>query len=118
MTIEKCISICRKEELPYSGLEQTVCYCGVEPINGFKWAWPKRCKNQCSGDSSQICGGRKALNIYTTPPKGLNGFCVLDYPGDKRVLNEKKRRKLQNLTIERCKDICKGTGCYLISNNL
>ena len=113
MTIGKCLSICREEGFPYSGLKQTKCHCGVEPENGFQWVkWPSMCGNECSGDASQKCGGPNAMNVWTTPPANLNGFCIKDYHGENRVLNEKKRMNLKTLAIRRCYNICKVTGCY------
>ena len=49
MTIGKCLSVCRAKGFPYSGLEwQSECYCGYEPRNGFKWAWPSKCDEKKS----------------------------------------------------------------------
>ena len=109
MTVEKCLSICRSKGYPYSGLEwQIECHCGFEPEQGFKWLWPDKCANRCLGNPNQNCGGSEAISVWKTPRKQLNGLCVKDNPGSKRVLKAKAFRSLKTLTIKKCHDICKG----------
>ena len=48
------------------------------------------------------------MSVWTTPLKNLEGFCVNDYPRDRRVLNEFSVTGLSNLTIESCGIICQG----------
>ena len=113
MTIEKCLFICRSNGFPYSGLEwQVECHCGFEPRNGFRWSWPSKCEDRCAGDSNQICGGSEAMSVWTTPDKYLQGLCVIDRPGIKRVLKGKAHTGLKTLTIQQCHDICKGKMCF------
>ena len=67
MTVEMCLSTCRDNGFPYSGLQwQIECYCGDEPANGFQWAWPDKCEDRCAGNPFQICGGSDALSVYTS----------------------------------------------------
>ena len=111
MTIEKCLSICRSNGYPYSGLEWAIeCHCGHGPkkSTGFEWAWSTKCDDRCAGDSNQICGGSEAMSLWSTPPKVFNGYCVNDYPSNERVLNDFSMTGLKNLTIESCAEICKG----------
>ena len=116
MTIEKCLSICRSKEFRFSGLEWSFeCHCGNEPIDGFKWTWSDKCDDHCSGDSTQICGGSEALSVWSTPPKNLNGYCVNDYPGDRRVLNDFAIIGLTNLTKATCENICEGKSIELVT---
>ena len=109
MTIEKCLSICRSKEFPYSGLEySSECYCGHAPDEGFEWAWPNKCNYICAGDSNQICGGSDAMSLWNTPPTIFNGYCVYDFPSDRRVLDDFSITGLSNLTVESCAIICEG----------
>ena len=44
MNVELCLSTCRDMEFPFAGLQwQIECFCGFEPLNGFKWAWRDNC---------------------------------------------------------------------------
>ena len=115
MTIEKCLSICRSKKFPYSGLEWSCeCHCGHAPEEDFEWAWSDKCDDRCTGDSNQICGGSEAMSVWNTPPETFNGYCVNDYPGNRRVLNDFSITGLEDLTIENCRSICKGKD-HLIS---
>lgn len=115
MTIEMCLSKCRSKGYPFSGLQwQCECHCGYEPKEGFEWSWSDKCNDRCVGDSYQICGGSNAMSVWKTPPKVLHGFCVNDYPQNRRVLNEFSITGLSNLTIESCSNICKGTDVFPI----
>ena len=110
MTIQKCLAICRSNGFPFAGLEWSVeCHCGFMPANGFDWAWSDKCDDRCSGDSNQICGGSNALSLWTTLPDYLDGFCVYDFPYDKRVLNSTAFIGMENLTPQICRDFCEGS---------
>ena len=66
MTIEMCLTTCREKGFRYSGLEwQIECYCGDEPVQGFKWTWLNKCNERCPGNSNQICGGSNVMSVYT-----------------------------------------------------
>ena len=109
MTIEKCLSICYKKSYPFAGLEwSSECHCGHAPETGFEWAWSDKCDDRCAGDSQQNCGGSESLSVWTTPPNHLVGYCINDYPQNRRVLNEFSITGLKNLTIESCGNICEG----------
>ena len=109
MTIEKCVGICRSKNYPFSGLEyQKECHCGYEPADGFEYAWSDKCNLHCSGDSSQICGGSDAMNIWSSPPIGSNGFCAQDFPNNRRVLPDRSITGDRNMTAINCKNFCKG----------
>ena len=113
MTIEKCLSICRSKGHPFSGLEWSYeCHCGHAPEEGFEWAWSDKCDDKCAGDSNQICGGSEAISIWTTPPQQFHGYCIHDYPENRRALDEYSITGLDNLTIENCYNICEGMNFY------
>ena len=106
MTIQKCLHICRKKGYQFSGLQwQIECYCGNMPSNGFEWAWPGKCDDRCAGDPNQMCGGSMAISLYNTPLITLNGLCVYDYP-DQRVFEGPSFTGQNDMTIEKCKDLC------------
>ena len=118
MSIQMCLDICRSKGFRYAGLQwQSECHCGTEPAIGFKWAWPSKCNDVCSGDSNQICGGSEALSIWSTPPQILEGLCVYDFPSNKRVLSDFSMTGSRNLTKEICASICSGKK-PMSSNNL
>ena len=110
------MSICRSKRFPFAGLEWSIeCYCGNEPEQGFKWAWPGKCDSQCAGDHEQICGGSKAMSVYSV---ATNGVCIVDYPNTRRILNRYSVTGDENMTIELCHDICeeKSTRFYGVEN--
>lgn len=75
------------------------------PSNGFEWAWPEKCGDRCAGDSSQTCGGSMAINLYNTPQNILSGLCFYDHP-DQRVFEGPSITGQNDMTIEKCKDLC------------
>ena len=107
MTVELCISTCRKKGFIYAGLQwQIECYCGNEPKNGFTWAWKDKCNDRCAGNSFQICGGSNSISVYSVP-KIIDGLCVFDNPR-RRSLGGIHVSGVRNMTIEYCQKICKG----------
>ena len=109
MTIQMCISICREKNFSYAGLQwQFECFCGEEPADGFKWSWSEKCSDRCAGDSNQICGGTNAISIWRVPPKTLNGICVHNSPTNKGMLDDYSIIGHENLTIQKCQQICSG----------
>ena len=116
MTIQKCLSICRGKKFAFAGLEWSYeCYCGNEPEQGFKWAWPGKCSEKCSGDSDQICGGSRAMSVFSV---STDGVCIVDFPNTRRVLDRYSVTGDENMTIEACQDICaaKLTRYYGVEN--
>ena len=112
MTIQKCLQICRKKRYEFSGLQwQIECYRGNMPSNGFEWAWPGKCNHRCPGDSSQMCGGSMAMNLYKTPGKTLGGLCVYDYPNN-RVFEGRSITGQNDMTTEKCKRFCSAYKFY------
>ena len=106
MTIQKCLQICRTRGYEFSGLQwQIECYCGDMPSNGFELAWPGKCDERCAGDSSQMCGGSMAMNLYNTPGQKLDGLCVYEHP-DKRVFEGPSITGQSDMTIEKCRHYC------------
>ena len=48
------------------------------------------------------------MSVWNTPPKELIGYCVHDYPRNRRVLNDFSITGLKDLTTESCAKICEG----------
>ena len=112
LTIQKCLNICKSRKFPFSGVQwQIECYCGNMPSSGFKWAWPEKCNDPCAGDSTQMCGGSMAMNVYKTPSEDPKGACVYDNPAQ-RVLDGLSIIGAKNMSIETCKQFCFGYKFY------
>ena len=108
-----CLSICREKHFPFSGLQKRKeCHCGFKPEKGFDWSWPSKCSNRCSGDKTQNCGGINAISVWSTPSKHLKGLCVYDFPSN-RVLGGFAKLGINDLTIEKCRQICSGKESYI-----
>ena len=109
MTVEMCISTCRKKGYSYSGLQWEVeCYCGNEPKNGFEWAWPGKCDARCAGNARQICGGSYAMSVYSNPRTHIYDLCIYDFPSPYRVLDDFSITNIKNMTVQSCQRICQG----------
>jgi len=64
MTIEKCAATCSGYK--YFGLEYYFqCFCGNVLQPGSVQVDSSECKNLCTGNSKQICGGDSRLNLYS-----------------------------------------------------
>ena len=108
MTLEMCLSTCREKNFIYAGLQwQIECYCGNEPLQGFKWTWFDRCNERCAGNVDQVCGGTNAMSVYTTMTN-LDGFCIYNFPSPHQILEDYSITGHRNMTIEKCRDICQG----------
>ena len=63
LTLEKCKDFCFGRNYKFAGVEEDNCYCGNE-------VWPliekpsSECDVRCSGDKSQVCGGKCRVNVY------------------------------------------------------
>ena len=79
------------------------CYCGNEPEKGFEWACPDKCNQKCGGDLDQICGGSRAMSVYSV---AKDGICIYDFPATRRVLDRFSVTGHVNMTIDLCRGIC------------
>jgi len=118
MTIQMCLSICQAGNYNFSGLKrQDECHCGNASANEFNFTWPASCNQICKGDSNQFCGGIDTISVWNSQiPTPLDGTCIYDDPND-RVLNN-SMMEIKNLTIENCREICKGNENYIIDISL
>ncbi|XP_036356851.1 uncharacterized protein LOC115209445 isoform X2 [Octopus sinensis] len=72
MTIEKCLSECRKRNFLFAGLEwRYECFCG----NSYTMYGPRNeswCNRPCTGNTLQICGGGYSLSVYVVKSNKSN----------------------------------------------
>ena len=69
MTIPKCISICSGRGFKLAAVEYSAeCFCGNSLVNGASLdKKSQQCVMPCGGDSTTLCGGPNALQLYTNP---------------------------------------------------
>jgi hypothetical protein len=105
-----------------AGLEYgSECYCGtLADIENTLVSG--ECKMACSGDSSQVCGGPNAINIYIDAsnvpatvalPSGWTTYGVVTEGDNGRLLPVQLYSSNEN-TVEKCANECAAAG-YTIS---
>merc|ERR1712050_150773 len=108
MSIDSCIDLC--EGFDFAGVENgDECWCGNDyPAEEFQ-APMAECSTVCSGDDSQLCGGRWRINIFDVPEKDPrpheDGDC---YDDRTRILSDYRGDNSDTLTIGSCIDLCEG----------
>jgi hypothetical protein len=124
MTPEFCALFCSSRGYPIMGVEYSdECYCGTYPTGDSTTAPQSDCNMTCAGDSSQICGGRSRLNVYTlqnythpTIPRTADGYiyagCYTDITST-RALGLASSVDYTSMTVEKCGNFCKSGG-YLM----
>merc|ERR1711990_236573 len=106
MTVEMCLSICRRKGFGYSGLQARVeCFCGDDIEKRLNYARRDKCSDKCAGNSNQICGGSYAMSLYSIGI--IDGLCIYDFPPPRHVLSGLSVTGHKNMTIHNCKNICK-----------
>ncbi|EMD36066.1 hypothetical protein CERSUDRAFT_115979 [Gelatoporia subvermispora B] len=64
-SVETCTDGCFNAGYPLAGMEFAAqCFCGLTFENGAVPIDLSSCNMQCSGNSSEFCGGPNALNVY------------------------------------------------------
>lgn len=122
MTIEMCTATCDSYGYAVAGLEYgSECYCGtLEDIENTLVSG--ECKMACSGDSSEVCGGPNAINIYIDAsnvpatvvlPSGWTTYGVVTEGQNGRLLPVQILNDQTN-TVEVCANACAAAG-YTIS---
>jgi len=78
MTVEKCLQLCVDQGNAYAGVQYSKqCFCGdTAPTETAD-----NCDMKCSGDNDQICGGRWAMNVYSTSAKAYSCEHATQSPG-------------------------------------
>ena len=71
LTIDKCKEHCLLSNYDFAGVKSsTQCFCGdIAPRRKLP---DSECKESCSGNEQQICGGRRAMNVFSTKGEGKN----------------------------------------------
>lgn len=69
MKVELCRDICADQNMKYFGLQAgSRCLCGGEfapyDKSGIATGRTKTCDQECSGNSSQTCGGNSLTSVY------------------------------------------------------
>ncbi|KIM95067.1 hypothetical protein OIDMADRAFT_149202 [Oidiodendron maius Zn] len=76
LTVEECLFACKDGGYDYAGVEfAQECYCGVVLGNGTTLIDSSTCDMACTGDSSEICGGSSALDLYVATDLGSDQPC-------------------------------------------
>ena len=66
MTVHYCIKFCSDEGYKFAGLESgNECFCGNHAP--FISAPQRECHLNCSGNTTQICGGFWRMSVYFIP---------------------------------------------------
>ncbi|WWC86674.1 uncharacterized protein L201_001551 [Kwoniella dendrophila CBS 6074] len=118
MTIEQCTTLCGNYGYGVAGLEYgNECYCGV-PDDVDDALVSGQCYMPCAGDSTEICGGPNALNIFINPdltpatinlPSGWSTYGVVAEGTSGRALTTTLWSSPTN-TIESCANGCAAAG--------
>jgi len=65
MTEEACVAQCQSEKFGFAGVESSnECFCDTAISNGGVPIAATSCNMACQGNSSELCGGPNALNVY------------------------------------------------------
>ncbi|KAJ7885720.1 WSC domain-containing protein [Mycena olivaceomarginata] len=127
MTVESCLDSCAAGGYILAGVEfGDECYCGNALLYGYGTS--QMCDMPCSGNTSEFCGGPKALNLYqfadtpfTTGPastkltyKNWVWWGCMDelWPLGPRLLPHGPLVPIaaEQMTVERCLDGCAAAG--------
>ncbi|CAM9947269.1 unnamed protein product, partial [Sphacelaria rigidula] len=81
MTSAECAKFCGSA--PFYGTQYaSECFCGVEGDDFERLGASDNCNMECTGDDSEICGGRSAMSVYygddTPPPTSTYKGCYTD----------------------------------------
>ncbi|KAF5325137.1 hypothetical protein D9619_009969 [Psilocybe cf. subviscida] len=111
MTIEECIAFCTPTGYTFAGLEfGRECFCdfnieatGVPATNG--------CNMECTGDSTEICGGADRINIFKRIiPSGWSSVGCFTDQSPQRTLKTAATSDVAGMTIEECASFCTPLG--------
>jgi len=78
LTIDDCLSLCEDKGYSFAGVEFGVeCYCGHSVPTTITYS-DSACNVACSGDSTEICGGGWALDLYELISAANASSCAAD----------------------------------------
>lgn len=116
MTTKSCASYCKLYQ--YFGTEYSrECFCGnsINPSSMNASNPAQSCNMQCTGDSTQTCGGSGYLNLYQNPtsnlpssPSNVGSYGFLGCYTDSQSVRAlpDTRRDDSALTIDACATFC------------
>ncbi|KAI9439174.1 WSC domain-containing protein [Lactarius indigo] len=65
LTVESCVAACQSQSFTIAGLEYAQeCWCGNEIKSPGVPTSQHACNQACVGDSTEVCGGPNALQMY------------------------------------------------------
>ncbi|KAH8984568.1 WSC domain-containing protein [Lactarius hatsudake] len=65
VTVESCVSTCQSQSFTIAGLEfGQECWCGNQIQSPGASIAQSSCNKACTGDSTEVCGGPDALQVY------------------------------------------------------
>lgn len=65
LTVESCVAACQSQSFTIAGLEYAQeCWCGNEIKSPGAPTSQSACNQACVGDSTEVCGGPNALQMY------------------------------------------------------
>ncbi|KAI9449279.1 WSC domain-containing protein [Lactarius psammicola] len=65
VTVESCVSACQSQSFTIAGLEYAQeCWCGNDIKSPGVSISQSACHQACTGDSTEVCGGPNALQLY------------------------------------------------------
>lgn len=116
MTVPMCLSFCGQMGYQFAGLEfGQECWCSDALENGASLSSSSSaCTTQCAGDSTTVCGGVSALNLYQNPTLSwstsrpiVGGYqwqgCLVDSAN--RLL-DKAYLSTPDMTVPKCTSFC------------
>ncbi|KAK0636800.1 carbohydrate-binding WSC, partial [Bombardia bombarda] len=106
LTPEKCVSACAAQGFSYAGVEyMSECWCGSTTPSSTLKADDSTCSLQCTGSSTETCGGAYLIDVYRTrSPVWTTAGCYFDAVSP-RLLPDQKQVS-GDMTVAKCLDAC------------
>ncbi|KZF19452.1 WSC-domain-containing protein [Xylona heveae TC161] len=118
MTNEACQDFCSSNKYNY-GLAATEngtdCYCGNN-LQSYSALGQTGCSQACSGNSSELCGGKDRLSVYNLtsyiPPTTVKAAGSYVYKGcfTDKSLTDHHYTNTTGMTVESCVEYCQSQG--------
>ena len=118
MTVESCQAFCNTNNYGLAGVEYGhECYCG-NALQSYSALGFTGCNMACSGNTSEICGGRSRISVYNlttyVPPTTVKSVgtyvsqgCYLEATTG-RLLSGPSYTNKTGMTVESCVAFCAG----------
>ncbi|KAF8258448.1 WSC domain-containing protein [Lactarius quietus] len=117
VTVESCVSACQSQMFTIAGLEYAQeCWCGNEINSPGAPISQSSCNQACTGNSTEVCGGPDALQLYKFTATYPLGASVVPAAGgwtsrgcySDSVSSRTLERSVNagNVTVESCVSAC------------